>query len=294
MFREWGTFVTSHPYAVLAVWLIVLLLSVPLALTFGDRLTYSMDSFIPKNLESIQAQDIYNARFPDAAQSQIIVAIKGDPETAMVFVDRLNQTVNNGSIKNITSTTSVYEVQRSTLANVSPELHTGLHDLYENATDASKELYNATDDIRDANRDLYYLRDNVTDINNQLCSGWATAAGSSDTMYGLRAQIVATSEGLYYIKNSDPNMTDDQVISAFMAGQNLTSPADRARLTAIYGLGPTPSGASIDALTVSFITTGMSDSDAAQARDLYARGNNPDRIWDYVLSNALQARITAP
>src|SRR5512147_702764 len=101
MFREWGVFVTRHPYAVLAVWLIMLVLSVPLALTFSDRLTYSMDSFIPQDLESIRAQDVYDARFPDAAQSQLIVAIKGDPGTAVAFADRLNRSVNDGTIPNI-------------------------------------------------------------------------------------------------------------------------------------------------------------------------------------------------
>ncbi len=286
MFREWGTFVTRHPYAVLAVWLIVLLVSVPLALTFSDRLTYSMDSFIPKDLESIQAQDIYNAQFPDSAQSQIIIAVKGDPGAAMAFVDQLNHTVNNGSIKNVTSTSYVYEIQRSTLANVSPELHTGLHDLYANATDASKELYNATDSIRDASRDLYYLRDNVTEINSQLCSAWGQAAGSSDMMYGLRSQIVATHAGLYYVKNSNPGMTDDEVISAFIAGQGLTE-ADRPRLYAIYGLTATPTGAAIDELTMSFVTASLSGGDAAQARELYARGNNRDAIWQYVLDSAI-------
>jgi uncharacterized membrane protein YdfJ with MMPL/SSD domain len=143
MFREWGTFVTLHPYAVLAVWLIMLVISVPLALTFSDRLTYSMDSFIPEDLESIRAQDVYDARFPDAAQSQLIVAIKGDPGTAVAFADRLNRSVNDGMIPNITATSYVYEIQRETLANVSPDLHTGLQSLYDSARDASRELYNA-------------------------------------------------------------------------------------------------------------------------------------------------------
>ncbi len=120
MFREWGAFVTRHPYAVLAVWLIMLIIAVPLAMTFSDRLTYSMNSFIPKDLESIQAQHIYDARFPDAAQSQLIVAIKGDPGTAVAFADRLNRTLNDGTIPDITATSYVYEIQRETLANVSP------------------------------------------------------------------------------------------------------------------------------------------------------------------------------
>ncbi len=156
----------------LAVWLIMLVISVPLALTFSDRLTYSMDSFIPKDLESIQAQDIYDARFPDAAQSQIIVAVKGDPGTAVAFVDRLNRTVNDGTIPNITSTSYVYEIQRETLANVSYDLHSGLHELYDSAYDASRELYNATDEMANASRDLYDLRNNVTKINSQLGDAW--------------------------------------------------------------------------------------------------------------------------
>ncbi|OPY30574.1 MAG: bifunctional preprotein translocase subunit SecD/SecF [Methanocella sp. PtaU1.Bin125] len=401
MFREWGTFVTRHPYAVLAVWLVVLVLSVPLVLTFSDRLTYSMDSFIPKDLESIQAQDIYNARFPDAAQSQIIVAIKGDPGTAMAFVDRLNQTVNNGSIPNVTSTTSVYEVQRNTLANVSPDLHTGLHDLYDNVTDASRELYNATDDITDASRDLYYLRDNVTEINSELCSGWATAAASSQTMYGVRSQVVSANAGMYQLQGiadvlfgvpnqyavawnahagtsdgvlrmaqaygdtyawvgthippanqalaygylqgfnatwnaatptdlasaraaangivtggyadgfinsnvpadqrptmlavrqaltisayNDPSSLMDAIVTLTLQQGGLTE-ADRPRFNAIYSIGPSPSAAAIDSVTTGFITAGLSGGDADKARDLYACGNNPDRIWEYVLGNAI-------
>lgn len=200
MFREWGAFVTRHPYAVLAAWLIMLILSVPLALTFSDRLTYSMDSFIPKDLESTRAQDLYDARFPDASQSQIIVAIKGDPGTAVAFVDRLNRTVHDGSIPNITSASHVYEIQRETLAGISPGLHSGLHELFDSACDASRELYDAADEISKASRDLYDLRDNVTKINSQLCDAWGQAAGSSETMYGVRSQVVTTNAAMYQMQ----------------------------------------------------------------------------------------------
>ncbi|HEY3274610.1 MAG TPA: MMPL family transporter [Methanocella sp.] len=293
MFREWGTFVTRHPYVVLAVWLIMLIISVPLALTFSDRLTYSMDSFIPKDLESIQAQSVYDARFPDAAQSQIIVAVKGDPGTAVTFVDRLNHTVNDGSLPNITGTSYVYEIQRETLANVSYDLHTGLHELYDGAYDVSRELYDATDEMANASRDLFDLRDNVTKINAQLSGAWGTAAGSSDAMYGLRSQIVLSRAGMYQINVSNPGLTPDQVIDAFMNAQGLSSPEDRAMMTAIYALDPNPSDAAVDALTLSFITAGMSSADAKNARALYAVGSNRDRIWEYVLDNALAGQTDA-
>jgi RND superfamily putative drug exporter len=38
---------------------------------------------------------------------------------------------------------------------------------------------------------------------------------------------------------------------------------------------------------MSFVTAGMSVGDATQARELYARGNNRDAIWQYVLDSAL-------
>jgi RND superfamily putative drug exporter len=406
MFREWGTFVTRHPYAVLAVWLIMLILSVPLALTFSDRLTYSMDSFIPKDLQSIRAQDVYDARFPDAAQSQLIVAVTGDPGKAVAFVDRLNRTVNDGSIPNITSTSYVYEIQRETLANVSYDLHSGLHDMYDAAYDVSLELYNATDETADASRGLFDLRDNVTKINRQLSDAWGMAAGSSESMYGARSQIATTNAGMYrmqgvadvlfgvpdhyaqewhdhsgdmtlardgtaswigthvrqanramatgYLTNFnntwnsatptdlataratadgivsgsghlaqgfvnglsvpadqkqmmlgvaqaftipkyiDPTQKKDTIESLIIGSSNGTlTPADTPRLDAMYGLGPDPSGAAIDEVTVSFIAAGMSSDDAKNASALYALGNNRDGIWGYVLDNALAGQTNA-
>jgi putative drug exporter of the RND superfamily len=93
----------------------------------------------------------------------------------------------------------------------------------------------------------------------------------------------------------DPSQKKGTIESLIIGSSNgaLTS-ADLPRLDAMYGLGPAPSGAAIDALTLSFVTAGLSLSDAQNANDLYALGNNRDRIWDYVLSNALagQTNVT--
>ena len=202
MFRELGEFITRHPLAIIAVWVVILILAVPLAATFSERLSYNVESFIPKDLESVKARDLYDAQFPDTSKAQIIVAVQSDNGSASAtFVNRLNASVyGNGSIKNITSTTSIYDVQAEALAEASPDLHRGLHDLYENVSEASEELYNGTDELLNASRDLYDLRDNVTEINSGLGTAWGQAAGASQQMYDARAGIVESNAGMYQMK----------------------------------------------------------------------------------------------
>ncbi|WP_424358234.1 efflux RND transporter permease subunit [Methanocella sp. MCL-LM] len=201
MFKELGQFITRHPVAVIAVWIVILLAAVPFAISFGDRLSYNMDTFIPDDLESVRTGDVYKSLFPDTSKSQIIVAVVSDNKTASaLFIDELNQSVSNGSVKNITETSSIYDIQREALVNASPELHTGLHDLYNNTTSVNEELYNATNTVANASRDVYYLRDNVTKINSELYLAWGQAAGASQQMYDARKGIVEANTGLYQIK----------------------------------------------------------------------------------------------
>jgi len=206
MFKKLGQFITRHPLAVIALWILVLLLALPLAMTFEDRLSYNMDTFIPKDLESVKTGDMYKSLFPDTSRSQIIVPVVSNNKTAAaLFVDELNRTITSGSIANITSTSSIYDIQRDALVNASPDLHTGLHDLYNNTTSANAELYNATATVLNASRDVYYLRDNVTKINSELYKAWGQAAGGSQQMYDARSGLVASHDGLYQIKSA-PDM----------------------------------------------------------------------------------------
>ena len=96
-------------------------------------------------------------------------------------------------------------------------------------------------------------------------------------------------------KYIDPSQKKSAIESLIIGSSNgALTPADQPRLDAMYSLGPSPSGAAVDALTLSFITAGMSLADANNASDLYALGNNRDRIWNYVLSSALvgQTNVT--
>jgi RND superfamily putative drug exporter len=204
MLRGLGEFITKKPLAIIALWAIILIVSVPLALNLDSRLHYDITSFIPKNLESYNSNQIYEKQFPNDSQSQMVVAVQSDNKTlAMHFIDDLNRTVGNDTrIKNMSSTTSVYDIQRLALVNMAPELHSTLLDGYDNASDANRDLYNATDTVLNSSRDLYYLKDNVTKVNSQLYYARKQVLTTSQQLYSARDQIVSAHDGLYQVKGA--------------------------------------------------------------------------------------------
>jgi RND superfamily putative drug exporter len=204
MLRGLGEFITKRPLAVIALWAIILVVSVPLALNLDDRLHYDITSFIPTNLESYTSNQMYESQFPNDSKSETVVAIQSDNKTsAMLFIDDLNRTVGNDTrIKNVSSTTSVYDIQREVLVNMAPELHSELLDAYDNASSAHGDLYNATDTVRNSSRDLYYLKDNVTGINDQLYSARRQVLSASEQLYSARDQIVQAHDGMYQVKSA--------------------------------------------------------------------------------------------
>ncbi len=407
MFDRLSNLIIKKPWAVIAVWVIILIVSVPLALSLDGRLHYDITSFIPKNMESYQANDLYSQQFPNASQSQIIVAVESDNKTqAMLFIRELNDTVaRDPGIHNSTGTTSIYDIQNGALTEMAPTLHDGLHELYNTATKASAQLYDARSQVVNASSDLYHLYDSVTGASSQMNSAYDRIKGTNAQLYSARDQVVAGNDGLYQIKDAadlvygipgyyaqawgqirpgvpddatadaqamqltrqnvvdaigDPNMkalatqylsqfndtwtvipgadpaaraqstidamaapffaaapldaTKRQVINDLlglklsgygnavtlksfivdhaMAYQGLTSANDRARLSAIYDLGKSPSTAAIDSFTLSLATAGLSDADAASAREIYALGRGPsdDIMKTYIIGKAADGR----
>lgn len=203
MFKELGQFITKHAWAIIIIWVILLIVSLPLVQVFQSNLEYDTQKFIPKDLGSFEAKDKYDLEFPGEYKNEIITVVESDNKTdAMRFIDELNDTVNSDpSIKNVTGTSSIYDIQRTALVNMTPDLYDGLFDLYDNASEANRELYNATDEVRNTSQNLYYLKDNISTVNNQLRKAVRDAQGSSGQMYAVRDQVVAAHDGMYQLKH---------------------------------------------------------------------------------------------
>jgi RND superfamily putative drug exporter len=298
MFKKIGEAITKYPWAIVAIWIIILVASVPLIGVFTQNLEYDTQNFIPRDLSAIKAQEKYDEVFPSVDKSSIIVVIdSNDTLKTMLFIDALNDSVSEGSVNNITGTSSIYNIQRKALINMTPGLYKSLNEFYDNASDAHFELYNATRTVKNSSRDLYYLKDNVSGANYELRYAQKKILDSSAQMYEVRDQVVAANAGLYQINDSitdpaiisDPAALENQVVSTMMAMQGLTSDADRQRLTAIYRLGKNPPGFVIDQFVTGMITTGMSADEAKMAKEIYQMGRDPvAAAGEYVLNKALE------
>ncbi|HUL62884.1 MAG TPA: hypothetical protein VLT35_07455, partial [Methanocella sp.] len=289
IFNRWGKFITSHPWAIIALWIVILVVSLPLAGSLGNDLQYSENSFVPKSLESVKAMEQYDALFvrnSSATTEDLMIAIdSGNHTMNHLFIDSVNNSLNHDpAVKNVSRVSSAYSAQVDALVGMAPGLHRALTDLYDQAYDGNAQLYGAYDSVREANDGMYQLRAKAASLSDQLLNGIEQARSGNEMLYDARDQAVAASAGLYQIKNANPNMTDDQVISAFMAAQNMTSPEDRAKLATIYGLGPDPAPAAIDQLVLSAASQ-EPGSDPKTIAALYGLGRNPSStaLGEYVV-----------
>ncbi len=202
IFKTLGDAIIKRPWAFIAIWLVMLLVSIPLIGVFTSNLQYDTQEFIPDNLGSIVAQDKYDEQFPGEYKNQIVVVIESDNKTmAMRFIDDLDGRVTNDtSIANLTGTSSIYSIQRDMVVNMTPELYRTLYDAYDSASDGNHELYNATDMVLNTSHGLYWLWDNVTAVNDELYKARKQVRDAGNQLYSARDQVVMAHDGLYQVK----------------------------------------------------------------------------------------------
>lgn len=88
IFSKLGEVVTRHPWAIIAIWAIALIISLPLVGMFTGNLQYDVQKFIPKDLGSYQAKEVYDEQFPGEYKNQIIVVVESENKTAAMLFYR--------------------------------------------------------------------------------------------------------------------------------------------------------------------------------------------------------------
>ncbi len=223
MFKELGQFITRRPWVIIAIWVIILLVMAPLAMNLSDRLKYDATSFMPKDTDSQKAQDLYVQQFPQASESsqtQLIAVIQSDNRTAtMGFVNSLDAALSGDvSLKNLTSTTSIYSAQRMALAGMTPTLYKSMYAAYDGALMQAALAAAAQANVTNATAGNVTASDGLAGV--ALPSG---SAGSDALKAGIVAGVMKnmnmTGDSSYftYLLNLDRNMSDSQLMAA--AGQ---------------------------------------------------------------------------
>ena len=83
----WNDWIVKHSKLIVAAWLVVIILATPLAMKLSDVTNYSMNQFLPKDVESVKVQETLTEEFPEFATSdnQTYMIISGvnvnDPAT---------------------------------------------------------------------------------------------------------------------------------------------------------------------------------------------------------------------
>ncbi|WP_237266256.1 MMPL family transporter [Thermococcus cleftensis] len=87
----WNDWIVKHAKAIVALWIIVVIAAMPLAAKLNDLTNYSMDQFLPKDVESVKVQDTLAKEFPEFATSdnQTYMIVSGvnvnDPATREAY-----------------------------------------------------------------------------------------------------------------------------------------------------------------------------------------------------------------
>jgi putative drug exporter of the RND superfamily len=227
MFKELGQFITRKPWVIIALWVLILVVMAPLAMNLSDRLKYDATSFMPKDTDSQKAQDIYVQQFPQASESsqvQLIAVIQSDNRTAtMGFVNGLDAALSKDtSMRNLTSTASIYSAQQQALALMTPMLYKNMYAAYDGA------LAQAAAAVAAAAAAQANATANATNTSGYTMSpAGSLPGGAMPGTDAIKAQIVAgvmqsmnlTGDSAYYtyLLNLDRNLSDAQLMTA--AGQ---------------------------------------------------------------------------
>ncbi|WP_367883372.1 kinetochore Spc7 family protein [Thermococcus peptonophilus] len=91
MEMSWNDWVVKHAKALVVLWILVVILTAPLAYRLNDITNYSMDQFLPKDVESVKTMDTLKEEFPSfsTSENQTYVIIHGinvnDPKTREAY-----------------------------------------------------------------------------------------------------------------------------------------------------------------------------------------------------------------
>ncbi|WP_258084913.1 MMPL family transporter [Thermococcus thermotolerans] len=87
----WNDWIVKHAKAIVALWIIAVIAAMPLAAKLADVTNYSMDQFLPKDVESVKVQDTLAKEFPEFSTSdnQTYMIVSGvdvnDPATREAY-----------------------------------------------------------------------------------------------------------------------------------------------------------------------------------------------------------------
>ncbi|AIU70567.1 multidrug RND transporter [Thermococcus eurythermalis] len=215
----WNEWIVKHAKAIVALWAIVVMLSMPLAAKLSDLTNYSTDQFLPKDVESVKVQETLTKEFPEFATSnnQTYMIVSGvdvnDPATRNAYERFKAEAAPYGS-----NFTSYYDAV-DMLQNESYEMALNLTKTTANLTGIFyTSAINASDTYGALLSQIQNLSDQVKELNEtlpQLAGAYLALDANLSVLYN---QSLALREAL--------NQTD---LAYVQLHQNLTTASEQLK-----------------------------------------------------------------
>ncbi len=133
--------ISRHGKIVIGVWIIIMIVAVPVALKVNNMLKYSTQQLLPKNAESIEAQNILNKHFPSFAK-------ENNQSYLIVTGIRVNSSASKRAYFELKKQSSAYAFNMTSYYDVIDELTNRSFEIALNLTklaaNVTGRLYNAT------------------------------------------------------------------------------------------------------------------------------------------------------
>jgi putative drug exporter of the RND superfamily len=193
-FAKLGRLITKRKYAIIAVWILILAIVLPIVLTASGVNSLQLGSSSDNNLESVKADNIIAAQFQKTVSNDSLVIIISTNNASSIktqrFIDELTtQISNNSSINRIENITSVYSILIPALS----QTNQGLYFAYNNAN----LTYNLLFSVPAIYSNVWYQAYNET-LNgqlipglNQTSQGVYTALNNANMTYNLLYSVPA-------------------------------------------------------------------------------------------------------
>lgn len=142
MFGKLGHLITKRKFAIIGIWILLLAIILPVALTASGVSSLTMEISTDSSLESSKANDIIKAQFQKTVSNdQLIIVISTDDASSIAtqqFIDDLSKQIdNNPSITGIDNITSIYSI----LIPVLNQTNQGVYLAYNNGNLTYTMLY---------------------------------------------------------------------------------------------------------------------------------------------------------
>ena len=159
MLRGLGEFIARRRRALLVVWIIVLVASIPLAANLNKVLIYSESAFMPKNVESLEAEDIMAKQFPHAEKTDLVILLIHDvKDPALRRAVKSFEKEAPSQVPQVKEVSSIYDVYDAMLAKYWEIMNKTYSEIYKGVLQGAMKLH----------ENMYGLKENLTRLHEAV------------------------------------------------------------------------------------------------------------------------------